>query len=143
VTGVLADALLNAVARPTTRKAIAAGQICLITPYAPSSPFTAGNAMGRNKIIYGLSRRVLVVASEEGSGGTWSGAVEALRGDWTTVLSWTGPGSSHGNSALVRKGAVAIDDLDQLFEPTLPTGAHHGDMAKQRASHSDQLTLDI
>jgi predicted Rossmann fold nucleotide-binding protein DprA/Smf involved in DNA uptake len=143
VIGVLADALLSAVARPATRKAIAAGQICLVTPYAPSSPFTAGNAMGRNKIIYGLSRRVLVVASEEGSGGTWSGAVEALRGDWTTVLSWTGPGSARGNAALVRKGAVAIEDLSQMFAPTLPPDGQNGNLAKSRSAHMDQLTLEI
>lgn len=35
--------------------------------------------MGRNKIVCGLSRVTLVVASASGEGGTWAGASEALK----------------------------------------------------------------
>jgi predicted Rossmann fold nucleotide-binding protein DprA/Smf involved in DNA uptake len=114
VVGVLADALSDAVRRPSTRRAISGGTVCLVTPYAPTAGFSAGNAMGRNKIIYGLCRAVVVVRSDEGTGGTWSGAVEALRKRWTPVLSWTGPGSAQGNRALLAKGAFELTAMDEL-----------------------------
>lgn len=52
VVGALADSLVRAASDASIRHAIAEGRLCLITPYAPTAPFSAGNAMGRNKIIY-------------------------------------------------------------------------------------------
>lgn len=115
VVGVLADSLQRAVSRPDTRRGVTDGQICLVTPYTPATPFSVGNAMGRNKIIYGLSRRTIVVASDE-TGGTWAGAVEALKNRYGHVASWAGPGSGAGNSALVKKGAVELSDITRLDE---------------------------
>ncbi|MCR1785486.1 DNA-processing protein DprA [Nocardioides carbamazepini] len=139
VIGVLADSLERTVAKPSTRQGIASGQICLVTPYTPKAPFSAGNAMGRNKIIYALSRCVVVVRSEEGSGGTWGGATEAIRGKFTTVVSWTGQGSAQGNRALVDLGARALESADQIegqiesaFEQPVPPA---------RAFKADQLSL--
>jgi predicted Rossmann fold nucleotide-binding protein DprA/Smf involved in DNA uptake len=102
-------------------------QICLITPYGPAAPFSVGNAMGRNKLIYGLSRCTVVVASDHQAGGTWAGAVEALKNSYGRVASWTGPGSGAGNSALVEQGAVELSDetslSDLLREPAAPAAA--------------------
>ena len=50
----------------------------MASPYAPDAPFRAGNALGRNKIIYALSHVTFVVASDDKSGGTWGGAKESL-----------------------------------------------------------------
>lgn len=116
VVGVLADALERAVTRPGTRRGVADGQVCLVTPYTPAAPFSVGNAMGRNKIIYGLSRCAVVVASDHEAGGTWAGATEALKNHYGRVASWTGPGSGAGNSALVRRGAVELSDVPGLEE---------------------------
>jgi len=52
--------------------------------------------MGRNKLIYAMSTATLVVECEEGSGGTWAGAVEALRGRTAPVIAWTGVGAVRG-----------------------------------------------
>jgi predicted Rossmann fold nucleotide-binding protein DprA/Smf involved in DNA uptake len=54
------------------------GRLTLISPYDPDAGFNTGNAMGRNKYIYGLADAALVVNSSFGKGGTWAGAVEAL-----------------------------------------------------------------
>lgn len=116
VVGVLADALERAVNRRGTRRGVAGGQICLVTPYAPSAAFSEGNAMGRNKIIYGLSRCTIVVASDHESGGTWAGATEALKNGYGRVASWTGLGGGEGNSALVRRGAAELSDVNNLGE---------------------------
>jgi predicted Rossmann fold nucleotide-binding protein DprA/Smf involved in DNA uptake len=104
VVGVPADALERAVARRGTRQGVAKGRICLITPYTPAATFSTGNAMGRNKIIYGLSRCTVVVTSDHQTGGTWAGATEALKHSYGRVASWTGPGSGPGNNALVEQG---------------------------------------
>jgi predicted Rossmann fold nucleotide-binding protein DprA/Smf involved in DNA uptake len=116
VVGVLADALESAVTRRSTRRGVAGGQICLVTPYPPSAPFSVGNAMGRNKIIYGLSRCTIVVASDHETGGTWAGATEALENGYGRVASWMGPGGGAGNRALGQRGAVELSDVNRLGE---------------------------
>jgi predicted Rossmann fold nucleotide-binding protein DprA/Smf involved in DNA uptake len=116
VVGVLADALEQAVTRRSTRRGVAGGQICLVTPYSPSAPFAVGNALGRNKIIYGLSRCTIVVASDNETGGTWAGATEALKNGYGRVASWGGPGAGAGNGALVGRGAVELSDVNRLGE---------------------------
>lgn len=114
VVGVVADSLLRALNEPSTRQAVADGRVCLLTPYAPSAPFSAGNAMGRNKIIYGLSHAVVVVRSDHETGGTWAGAKEALNKKYSTVFSWTGDGAGPGNLPLVSLGAHALASDDDL-----------------------------
>jgi predicted Rossmann fold nucleotide-binding protein DprA/Smf involved in DNA uptake len=116
VVGVLADSLKRTVTRPDTRRGVADGQICLVTPYTPHAPFSVGNAMGRNKIIYSLSRCTIVVASDHETGGTWAGAVEVLKNRYGRVASWTGAGSGAGNSALVERGAIELSDVARLHE---------------------------
>ena len=139
VVGVLADSLERTVSKPSIRQAVASGQICLITPYGPKAPFSVGNAMGRNKIIYGLSRCVVVVRSEEGAGGTWAGATEALTRKITSVISWTGAGSAPGNRALVGLGARDLETQDQLAG--LIAAAHDQAPAPAPTLASDQFSL--
>jgi predicted Rossmann fold nucleotide-binding protein DprA/Smf involved in DNA uptake len=115
VVGVVADSLLRTGRDPEVRRAIADGGLCLCTPYKPSAGFTVANAMGRNKLIYALSQATLVVECEEGRGGTWAGAVEALRGGTAPVLSWVGPHASAGNRALVAHGATPVGHIEDLL----------------------------
>jgi predicted Rossmann fold nucleotide-binding protein DprA/Smf involved in DNA uptake len=114
VVGVLADSLLRATRDADARRAINAGRLCLCTPYKPSAGFTAANAMGRNKIIYALSEATLVVAADDGAGGTWAGAVEALRHRISPVLVWTGLGASAGNEKLVPLGASPLSASSEV-----------------------------
>lgn len=116
VVGVLADSLQAAISRRDNREAMLDGRACLCTPYGPDARFTAGMAMGRNKIIYGLSSVTLVVASADGEGGTWSGAVEALRRGYGRVAVWTGAGAGPGNGPLVKAGGLAIDQPEAILD---------------------------
>lgn len=140
VVGIVADALDKIAARPSTRRGVLRGQFCLVTPYSPDAPFSVGNAMGRNKIIYALSRCTVVVASEIRSGGTWSGATEALKNDYGQVLSWTGPGGGPGNAELLALGARELNDIAVLGKSITeqPVSA-----AKNRPGVGDQLTIGI
>ncbi|HTQ16778.1 DNA-processing protein DprA [Mycobacterium sp.] len=118
VVGILADSLERTVARPRIRRGVVNGQICLITPYSPSAPFSVGNAMGRNKIIYGLAVCTIVVATDRKTGGTWGGATEALKNKFGRVAAWTGSGAAAGNGALIDLGAQELSDtaaLDRLL----------------------------
>lgn len=114
VVGVLADALVKALRSPENRRAVGEGRVCLCTPYKPTAGFSAANAMGRNKLVYALADLTLVVATDEGSGGTWAGATEALRRGYGRVAVWRGDGEGPGNGALVEKGAVEVRSLEEL-----------------------------
>ena len=97
------------------RRRIHEGELCIASPFGPDAPFQAGNTMGRNKIIYTLSRVTFVVSSDKESGGTWAGAKEALDKRYASVAVWTGDGARDGNEALVRRGAAAISDVADLL----------------------------
>jgi predicted Rossmann fold nucleotide-binding protein DprA/Smf involved in DNA uptake len=109
VIGLPADSLDRLLKDSSVREPVEGGRLCLATPYAPSAGFSVGGAMGRNKLIYGLSQVTLVVTSDDGTGGTWAGATEALQRNLAPVAVWTGPGAGPGNAELVRKGAIAVE----------------------------------
>ena len=106
VIGVLADSLERRVREPETRRATAEGQAVLVTPYHPRAGFTAGAAMGRNKLIYTLADAALIVAASEGQGGTWAGATEALDHLWVPVYVRVGESAPDGNRRLLARGAL-------------------------------------
>ena len=113
--GVLADSLLRTTRDPDVRRLVTDGVVCLCTPYKPSTGFTVANAMGRNKLIYALSAATLVVACEAEKGGTWAGAVEALRQGIAPVLVWTGDGAGDGNRRLASMGGRGVSSVDAIF----------------------------
>ena len=109
VVGALADSLERQVRATDVRALIADERLALVSPYGPDIPFSVGNAMGRNRLIYCLADEALVVSTSEGEGGTWAGATEALGAGWVPVYVRTDAGAPPGNSGLVTRGAVAID----------------------------------
>lgn len=116
VVGVLADSLIGRIRQPETLQALDEGTVCLLTQQAPSSGFTPAAAMARNKIVYALSALTAVVASDEESGGTWSGATEALKAVNGIVAVWRGPGEGQGNEALEKAGAVPLRDSSEIAD---------------------------
>ncbi len=79
VVGILAENLLKKSVEPYNRKAIANGQLLLLSPYHPNAHFSVEHAMGRNKLIYAMADYGLVVSADYNKGGTWTGAKEELR----------------------------------------------------------------
>ena len=114
VVGVPAHSLVRTLRSPGVRRAVHDGRTVMCSPYVPDSPFTVGKAMGRNKLIYALSVVTVAVAADNGSGGTWSGATEALRGDYCRVAVWRGSGEGPGNEPLERRGALPLADTADL-----------------------------
>lgn len=124
--GVLANDLLKTSVNRQNRLGLQEGRLVLVSPFYPEAGFNAGNAMGRNKYIYALADRALVIDSALGSGGTWEGALEALAQQWVPLYVRT-PGNGLGNAALVDKGGIAFtyapgegEELLEYFERTAP-----------------------
>ena len=114
VVGILAESLSRKLKRPDVRRAVYEGSTVMCTPYSPGAPFSAGNAMGRNKLIYAQAALTVVVASDDGSGGTWSGATEALKHRYGSVAVWRGDGEGPGNGPLQQRGAVPVASLEDI-----------------------------
>lgn len=104
VVGVVADRLDRRIRDKALRDPIAAGLMVLATPYVPSAGFSVRTAMGRNKVIYGLADVAVVISSAAGSGGTWEGATQAIKGGQIPVFVWSG-GSPKGRQGLMEAGA--------------------------------------
>lgn len=106
--GVIADSLEKAIRVPENRTAIQRGDLCLVTPYSTNAPFSVGNAMGRNRLIYTLADYALIVASDVGKGGTWAGAMEAIKAKWIPVFVLEHESMPDGNKHLMEKGCLAF-----------------------------------
>ena len=116
VVGVPTEGIRVAARSPEIRRRAHAGELCIASPYAPGMRFTAGNAMGRNKIVYALAEVTLVVCSDSGSGGTWEGAREAMRRGFGRVAVWSGDGEGPGNAPLVEQGGVVVRDVADVLK---------------------------
>ena len=106
--GVLADSLEKTIRQPDLRQLLLDGQLVLATPYVPTAGFSVGAAMGRNKVIYGLADFAVVVSSDFQTGGTWAGAVEALKAGWCPVFARDGVEVPKGNRELLKLGAAPM-----------------------------------
>jgi predicted Rossmann fold nucleotide-binding protein DprA/Smf involved in DNA uptake len=104
--GVVADALEKAIRRQDLRAHIAEGQLTLISPCHPQARFTVANAMRRNRLIYTLAEAAFVVASGS-SGGTFTGATEALKAGWLPLYV-AAESAASGNRGLITAGAIPL-----------------------------------
>ncbi|MCP2728003.1 DNA-processing protein DprA [Limnofasciculus baicalensis] len=109
--GVVADSLSKTAVAGKYRAAIKEGRLTLISTYDPNASFSAGNAMGRNKYIYGLADYALVVTSSVGKGGTWAGATEAIeRIKDVPIFVRLWGNAPVGNRELLKKGAKSFPE---------------------------------
>jgi predicted Rossmann fold nucleotide-binding protein DprA/Smf involved in DNA uptake len=114
--GVLSEGLASKLRRSAVQRDLEAGVLCLLSPYIPDARFSVANAMARNKVVYGLADATMVVAADMGRGGTWEGAMEALRRSFGKVGVWMGEGAGDGNESLAaQERARRIDEIDGIF----------------------------
>ena len=128
VVGILAESLSRKLKRPDVRRAVYDGSTVMCTPYSPDAPFSAGNAMGRNKLIYAQAALTVVVASDVDTGGTWSGATEALKHGYGPVAVWRGDGEGPGNEPLQQLGAAPVSglaDIQSLLDAAVSPLSEH------------------
>jgi predicted Rossmann fold nucleotide-binding protein DprA/Smf involved in DNA uptake len=123
--GVLADSLIKSAVAGKYRSALVGDSLALVSTYDPGAGFDVGSAMGRNKYIYGLADWALIVSSSVEKGGTWGGAVEALKPGKKPVFVRTQGNVPEGNRKLLEKGAIPFpaepwDDLADRLSRTGP-----------------------
>ena len=115
VVNVMAEPLERVTSSAETRRQLLTRRLCAVTPYDPAAGYSVRNAKGRNKIIFGLSRLTLVVASGAGHDTTIDGATEAHDHGYGPVVVWRGDGEDAGNAALEAAGIAPLGDLSDLL----------------------------
>ena len=121
VTGVLPGGLERAAVNREHRTLLLEERLVLLSLCDPRAGFNVGNAMARNKLVYGLADAALVVDATEGKGGTWAGAEEELKRGSGRVFVRSTLESSAGLAALLARGATAWpnperpDDLEAVL----------------------------
>lgn len=104
--GVLGDNLERAALDRGNREPLMDGRLVLVSSFDPAVRFRGWQAMERNKQIYALADAALVVNSDHGHGGTWSGATEQLaRPHYAPVYVRRPEEPCAGLDALVERGA--------------------------------------
>jgi predicted Rossmann fold nucleotide-binding protein DprA/Smf involved in DNA uptake len=112
VVGVLADSLLKESGRKDYRDAILDGRMCLMSEVHPEAKFDVGNAMARNRLAYACADSALIVECDPDKGGTWAGALDALKeGKAVYVVQ-----GAKAERELVERGAIRIP-LDFALNP--------------------------
>lgn len=106
--GALAESLEGTLRKRDVEQLVSERQLVLLTPQIPSAGFSVGGAMTRNKIIYALAESAVIVSSEFKNGGTWAGAMEALKGNWCPVFARDGAEAPRGNRELLKLGAAPL-----------------------------------
>ena len=140
VVGILADGLEKAAVRREHRKALMDGRLALVCPYDPAARFNVGHAMQRNKLIYASADAALVVSSDYGKGGTWTGAIEQIeKFKFVSIYVRANEDVGKGLDELRKRGAVpwpnpqTAGDLEAILEP--PRLTEYG-LPEQRALSS-------
>lgn len=92
----------------TYYKQIVDGDVLVLSTFHPKAVWSAGLAMARNPIIYGLADEIYVAESSE-KGGTWSGVIDGLRKGRRIFVRKPEPDEKNANILLIQKGAIAVD----------------------------------
>lgn len=138
--GVMADSLERTIRQADVREFLLDGRLVLVTPYGPDAGFSIGAAMGRNKVIYGLADFAVIVSSDHDKGGTWAGAVEALKGNWRPVFVRASDNAPRGNRELVKLGGVPFPETELPAISDLPGWL--GEHVQPRAHEQELFPLE-
>ena len=86
------------------------------------SPFSSIRALSRNRVIHALAEKTFVAQCTLSKGGTWSGTVQNLKNNWSSVFCFYD--GSEAMNQLTQLGATLVDDsvlsdLAALKDPRL------------------------
>ncbi|MFF8805015.1 DNA-processing protein DprA [Streptomyces omiyaensis] len=88
-------------------------RILVVSQFSPSQPWLAHAAMTRNKVIFGLSRALVVVEAGE-RGGTLAAGEGAIRMGRPVLVLNFGEETPAGNRILLSKGGYPVDSREAL-----------------------------
>lgn len=112
VVSFVADSLLSKIKKQETIRNIMEGKLLLFSDVKPDVGFSPARAMSRNKYIYASAYGAFVIESDYNKGGTWNGAMESIRNDYTKTLIWNNKKYS-GNQKLIENGGTAFEITEE------------------------------
>ena len=104
----------------------------IISEYPPGTPPLAGHFPGRNRIISGLSRGVLIVEATENSGSLITGDFALEQG--RELFAIPGPvqhPNSRGTNQLLKEGAQLVTDSSDILSALWPTAPPRSQRQRQ------------
>lgn len=104
------------------------GTVVATSLRAPFEEFSTSAAMERNRLIYAASEATLVVRARHREGGSWHGAITALRDRLCPVFIQEDP-SSLAHRTLIALGAIPLRDPDALVAQVQNVGCRSGAQA--------------
>ena len=109
---VMADSMSKKITDKNTRNAIIQGNCLIVSPFHPDEHFKNYNAMDRNKYIYAASKYSIVVSADYKKGGTWTGAIENYKKQWSKIgVRYTDINMPLGNEKLLElNNVIKIDE---------------------------------
>ena len=112
----------------------------IISEYPPGTPPLAGHFPGRNRIISGLSRGVLIVEATENSGSLITGdfALEQGRELFAIPGALQNP-NSKGTNRLLKDGAQLVTEAEDILSQLWP-GLKSKNEQKKQEMFADRLT---
>lgn len=81
---------------------------------------SVGSAMERNRLIYAAATDSVVIGPRFREGGSWHGALDALRHRWSRV--WVFEDGSPGSQGLVALGALPFRTFQDVAEALTTAG---------------------
>ncbi len=137
--GVLSNGLFAAALASEWRPKLRSTDLCLISPFNPEARFHVGMAMARNKYIYCLADYAVVVRSDKGKGGTWAGAIEAIKKKLAPVYVRS-DSNAPGNAALMESGAKPLN-RPKVVKGAWLVAALNPPALKEKLSPADSTTV--
>ena len=102
-------------------------QLSVVSQFPPNQTWSAGGAMSRNSVIIGLSLGLVVIEAGE-TGGTVAAGMQALDERRPVIALEFRHNIPPGNKILLNRGAVAVQNREQLRERLrqILAGSHPG-----------------
>jgi DNA processing protein len=126
---------------------IEAGKVLLLSQFHPDAQWVVSRAMERNKVVTGLAQ-IVIVAESDTQGGTWAGAIGALRQNRPLYVRDTASSSTlPGNKALIEQGGLPLpwptEHLADVLSPILQKSTVLRHEKSDTPSLPNQLSLFV
>jgi DNA processing protein len=136
---VLAEGIHHFRMKPEVEKVWSWERACVVSEFAATAPWSAGNAMQRNRTIVGVSRAMILIEARA-TGGSIAAGRDALKANVPLFAAeYEGmPDSAVGNRQLIQQGAQALLRNRQTMRASLD--AVLGAVQKPSSSNESMTT---
>ena len=141
---VLAEGIVGFRIKPEIEAVWSWDRVCVVSEFAATAPWSAGNAMQRNRTIIGLSRAMILIEARA-TGGSVSAGRDALAANVPLFAAdYDGmPEAAVGNRELIKQGATPLLRNRATMRASLDgvLGAVRADAASLSSTGASQMRL--